>query len=71
MEVHFRRFDVLDDTFDDFIINYSDSFYNLLSGCYGEIGYYGDDYHLKRIKEGRAIVYLASVGNKVVGSFYV
>ena len=63
------RLDTLDSRFADDFEGYQDSFLCVLSHSYDS--YHGDAYHLRRLREGQAILYFAVVDRTVVGASYV
>jgi hypothetical protein len=63
------RLDTIDSTFREAFEQHRESFLAVLSHSFNS--YHGDDYHLRRIVEGRSILYLAATRPGVVGASYV
>lgn len=63
------RIDSTDTNFVNEFKEYQEKFFTLLSASFEH--YYGNDYQLSRIIDGRAIVYIAMMGIEVIGASYV
>ncbi|MBI5245000.1 MAG: hypothetical protein HY922_15150 [Elusimicrobia bacterium] len=62
--------DTLDPEFPSEFEKYKNNFFRVLSHSF--VSYYGDDYHAKRIQDGRAVVYFAvNQDDEVVAVSYV
>lgn len=67
--VELVRLDTLNPQFASDFEKYKSGFLSVLSHSYAS--YYGDDYHLKRLVDGRSVVYFVLVNDEVVAVSYV
>ncbi len=69
MEIDIIHLDTTEDFFETVFAKYNDDFLNILSKSFPS--YYGDDYQLKRIVDGKSVIYLATVDGVLVGVSYI
>src|SRR5450759_4184868 len=67
--VELVRLDTLSPEFASTFEKYKSRFLSALSHSY--VSYYGDDYHLRRLIDGRSVVYFVLVDDEVVAVSYV
>jgi len=67
--VRLIRLDTLDPSFVSEFAEFKAGFLRVLSHSY--VSYYGDDYHVKRIVEGKSILFFAQAEQETVGVSYV
>lgn len=68
-DLSYLRMDSTDDNFPKNFNKYKNAIFKIISNSY-EI-YYGNEYHKKRIIEGKALVYLCFFKNALIGVSYV
>jgi hypothetical protein len=69
MEIEYLRLDSLDSNFRKKFSEFENEFYDILSKSYSI--YYGQEYHMDRIRVGQSILYVAFVDKKLVAVSYV
>ena len=69
MNIEIIKLDTVDCTFQKEFTKYKDEFLTILLNSYQS--YYGDDYQIKRLIEGKSVIYLALVDDKLVGVSYI